>query len=503
MHLKFLKHGTGSGRKTVAYLLSEVDHLGTEREAVEVLRGDPQQVAEVCESLDFRHRYSSGVISWAPEDEPTSEEISGVLDDLERAMTVGLDDPSRIAWSAVLHREQGGGAHVHFLVARVDLETGKSYNVAPPGWEKLYYPLRDAWNWERGWARPDDPLRSRLYQPDRQALIEASQLRAGLEVEADPKALITRYLVQRIEDGSIQDRAGIVKALREAGLTVPRHGKDYLTVLDPESQQRYRLKGALYAADFTPEAWRELGRSTSAEDRSRRRTPGPQDRRAAEQARGRFERALATVGDYRRGRYPGQPEPDREALRESLDYQFGHEHRVDPWSPDWPGAVRLLEAPRSKPSRHEAARDRGEPETATPGVFRNAGEPEAALVPDREEHWDTGKRSKIAQQTRPIRTDRPLGEKDDDRARDSLRASLGRLDAAIGRNDKAVSGLVADTRRLERAARERHAAFDRLGKYLEPVREHIAAVARTVVKRVEAVQEQLRAAWEMGMDRGR
>lgn len=503
MHLKFLKHGTGSARKAVAYLLSEVDHLGTEREAVEVLRGDPRQVSEVCESLDFRHRYSSGVISWAPEDAPTPEEISGVLDDLERAMTAGLDDPSRIAWSAVLHQEKGGTTHVHFLVARVDLETGKSYNVAPPGWEKLYYPLRDAWNWEKGWARPDDPLRSRLYQPDRQALIEASKLRAGMEAEADPKALITRYLAQRIEGGLIQDRAGMVEALQEAGLAVPRQGKDYLTVLDPESQQRYRLKGALYAADFSAEAWRELGRSTSAEDRGRRRTPGPQDRRAAEQARGRFERALATVGEYRRGRYPGQPEPDREALCESLDYQLGYEHRTDPWNPDRPGAVRLLEAPRSQPARREAARDRGEPEAASPTVRGSPGSGEAALVPDREgdRSSDHGNHEREA---RPSHRDRALGD-DDDRARDALRAGLGRFDATLRRHDEAVSGLVAHARGFERAAREHDAAFERLGKYLEPVRERIAAVARTVVNRVEAIQARIRAAWERdrGMDLGR
>ena len=41
----------------------------------------------------------------------------------------------------VLHREKGGRAHVHVLAARCDLETGRSLNIAPPGWENLRPPL--------------------------------------------------------------------------------------------------------------------------------------------------------------------------------------------------------------------------------------------------------------------------------------------------------------------------------------------------------------------------
>jgi hypothetical protein len=149
MHIKFLSHGTGSAGGAVSYLLRENDHLGLERAEVQVLRGNPQMVATVADNLNFVHRYSSGVVSWSPEEQPTGEEIDGVLDDVERAFTAGLDDPARVAWTAVLHREQNGACHVHLLAARVDLETGKSYNPAPPGWQKTFDPLRDAWNWER------------------------------------------------------------------------------------------------------------------------------------------------------------------------------------------------------------------------------------------------------------------------------------------------------------------------------------------------------------------
>ena len=92
---------------------------------IKVLRGNPHQVAEVADALEFEHKYTSGVIAWA----------------------------------AVQHREAGGGVHVHVLAARCDLETGKSLNIAAPGWQKTFDALRDWQNHENGWSRPDDPER--------------------------------------------------------------------------------------------------------------------------------------------------------------------------------------------------------------------------------------------------------------------------------------------------------------------------------------------------------
>ena len=50
----------------------------------------------------------------------------------------------------------------------------------------------------------------------------------------------------------VRNRADVVSALREAGLEVPRQGKDYLTALDPETGDRWRLKGGLYGFELRP-----------------------------------------------------------------------------------------------------------------------------------------------------------------------------------------------------------------------------------------------------------
>ena len=61
-------------------------------------------VAAVADSLDFEHRYTSGVIAWAPDDHPTGEQIERVLDGFEKTAWAGLE-PDRYAWAAVLHRD--------------------------------------------------------------------------------------------------------------------------------------------------------------------------------------------------------------------------------------------------------------------------------------------------------------------------------------------------------------------------------------------------------------
>ena len=217
-----------------------------------VLRGDPDNVAAVADALEFDHKYTSGVIAWAPENQPSDQDIDRVLDEVEQTAWAGLA-PDHYAWAAVRHRDADGGVHVHVLAARCDLETGKSLNIAPPGWEQTYGPLVEACNIEHGWSRPDDPARAREQQPGHRAYITAAELRAGIAHEADPRDQIRDYLLRGVACGTVQDRAGVVTALQQAGLDVPRQGKHYVTAHDPESGQRWRLKGALYEHDFQRE----------------------------------------------------------------------------------------------------------------------------------------------------------------------------------------------------------------------------------------------------------
>ena len=308
MLMKWLAHGRGLVAAAVRYLLGKRDASGKTRAEVRVLRGDPALVASLGDALPFVWRYSSGVIAWAPEDQPSDAQIDALLDDFERAMAPGLDI-NRLAYTAVLHRDADGSCHVHILVARVDLQTGLSYNPAPPGWERTYDPLRDAWNHAQGWAAPDDPVRARAQSPGHRALVNAAAVRAAIQVEPDTKQLVTDYLLQRVLAGHITDRAGVCEALTDLGLQIPRLGADYLSVRDPDTGVRHRLKGALYAQHLDIDAIRQSAIADPASDRPGGTAVRGADPQAARAAREKFERAVERMAAINRAKYARREPP--------------------------------------------------------------------------------------------------------------------------------------------------------------------------------------------------
>ena len=92
MMIKFLARGSGSAAVAADYLTRETDWTGQQREHIAVLRGDPHQVAAVADSLEFEHRYTSGLIAWGPEDQPSDAEIERVLDEFEKTAWAGLEE---------------------------------------------------------------------------------------------------------------------------------------------------------------------------------------------------------------------------------------------------------------------------------------------------------------------------------------------------------------------------------------------------------------------------
>ena len=358
MHIKFLGGG-GNASAAAAYLTADTDSQGIERAGVTVLRGDPAQVAAVADSLAFAHTYTSGVLAWAPDDEPTAAQIEAVVDEFEQTAWAGLE-PDRYAWTAVQHTEPSGAVHVHILAARVDLETGKSLNIAPPGWQQHFDPLRDWQNAAHGWSRPDDPALQRDVQPGHTAYQDAAALRQGLTVAEDPRQVLTAYLTEGVVAGAIQDRAGIVQALEEVGLTVPRQGEHYLTAEDPETGQKWRLKGVLYEREFNGQG---LESPAAGADRSAESGDRGADRERAATAELELSRIRAARAEYNRERYGGGERDRAEALRPAVALDRGAGPGADlELEPGHLGAGRMADEQHPEPpggAGQATGRDRG------------------------------------------------------------------------------------------------------------------------------------------------
>ena len=300
MLVKFFARGKGEGRGPVEYITRK-NYPGTNKlryPAPEVIQGNPVITRRLIDSVEFKHKYNSGVLSFAPEDAPTDRQIEAVINSFERYAFAGLDkDAYNILW--VKHTHTGDNrVELHFVTPRVELYTGKSLNIAPPGWHGYFKPWQTSWNIEQGWARPDDPTRKRIYEPGYMALINADREAKGLEPIADTRQLLTEYVLERVAAGLIGDRHDIIELFKEElGLEITRAGSDYITVLDPETDSRCRLKGKLYEREFRPQP------ETTAEIRPRTRTSSRANSKQLRQARERIRSNYQNRSSYHQKRY--------------------------------------------------------------------------------------------------------------------------------------------------------------------------------------------------------
>src|SRR5690606_28553002 len=148
----------------------------------------------------------------------------------------------------------------------------------PPGdvTKRVFDDLRSEINARYGFASPDDPDRAReVAVPDYALKTAAEALRRGEKPEHDMRVLIDALLSQRAVQGLIRDRTDLVEQVAELGLTVTREGKNYITVSEPESGQRWRMKGTLYEREYT------AGRAIEAAESGREREFSVADEGAA------------------------------------------------------------------------------------------------------------------------------------------------------------------------------------------------------------------------------
>ena len=251
MYIKVFPHGKGPGAGPVNYLI-RLDYPNREELPPVVLRGDPNITKTLIDAQTRVWKFTAGVCSWAKEDNVTSEQEQKLMDDFEKLAFAGMEpDQYNILWVRHSHAKHH---ELHFVIPRVELSTGKGFNAFPPGWQKDFDVLRDLYNYHEDWARPDDPARARFCTPDHADLHQARLKRWGVQPKPDERSeaknAIHAYLRQQIENGLIKNHNDVIEQLEAAGLGISRTGKDYITVKDPNSGAKLRLKGGIYRNDW-------------------------------------------------------------------------------------------------------------------------------------------------------------------------------------------------------------------------------------------------------------
>ena len=253
MIIKVFPHGKGGGQGPVNYVTSD-HYQGRDELPPTVLRGDPEITKNLIDDVGKQGRvwkFSAGVLSWHPDDEVSPRQEQDVMDAFEQVAFAGLEtDAYNILW---VRHEHANHHELHFVIPRMELNTGKAFNALPPGWQKEFDVLRDLFNEREQWARPDDPARARTRQPGNTGLINARRKRVGLSEREDPREAVHAYVEERIAQGLIQNRVDVQQSLQEIGLEINRSGKNYITFILPENGKKYRLKGGVYDESWSIE----------------------------------------------------------------------------------------------------------------------------------------------------------------------------------------------------------------------------------------------------------
>ncbi|WP_344843194.1 relaxase/mobilization nuclease domain-containing protein [Celeribacter arenosi] len=329
MIILFFSTGTGGGAVPVDYLTArEVLAYDENRNLIrddsdepqtkirdplpEVLHGNPSQTRDLIDASPNKWSYTAGVISFAESDDPSPDAQQEAIELFEALAFAGLDrDQYDCLWVRHTHE---GNVELHFCTPRLELNAGKSLNIAPPGHETAFSSLRDLLNKTHGWADPLDPERAREVR----ATIEAPTRAQGREALHD-------WILDQISVGIITDRASMVDALADAGFEIPRASKNYITAQDPDTGERWRLKGEIFHDDWQAEPpRREIERGPGDSTQRPRRLDGISARDLQE----RFQRHRDQRAAYNRDRYQalsqrqqervGEAERDDQALADDL-----------------------------------------------------------------------------------------------------------------------------------------------------------------------------------------
>lgn len=315
MLIKFFPNGKGGGAGPVEYLTASTvlayddnrdlirDASGqpmtmTRKPLPEVVRGDPQGMIDLIDACPHQWSYRAGVVSFAREDAPTEDQQQGMIDRFEEIAFASLDaDRYACLWVRHTHEDR---VELHFCTPRMELHSGRSLNIAPPGYERAFDSLRDLMNKTHGWADPMDVERAAEIKP----VSETPDRAAGRDG-------LHSWISDQISMGLIKDRAGMVAAFTDAGFEVPRAGKNYLTVKDPETEERFRLKGEIFHEDWRAEATaeREAERGYGADQGGERCL----DRRTVAELQERFEDHCRKRSGYNQDRYGRLPAAHEEA----------------------------------------------------------------------------------------------------------------------------------------------------------------------------------------------
>jgi hypothetical protein len=250
------KYSTQGARAGLEYFMDEMffdkdsETWQPRDPAPELLEGDMEIMTRLCESLDFKHKYTSGVISFTVEETALIDSQAGkkeqIIQDLKDFAFAGIDKDENRLIVVVEHRHTGR-LELHYMIPRVHAESGKYFNPFPPNYDGK----RGAGN-NKSFIEHNDAFVDHMCEKyGLQNPRDPSIARSVKLPQFDPNKAVKKQVVdaidQLVEAGAIAGRPDMLKFLENIGAEITRTGEDYFSFKFPGMQKAARLKGPLYS----------------------------------------------------------------------------------------------------------------------------------------------------------------------------------------------------------------------------------------------------------------
>lgn len=301
----FGNRGAGSATASVNYLVGK-NH---DRAGASVLKGNIEVTRQLAESLDFKNRYTVGVLSFEEKDLPEQTKAE-IMASFESTVFAGLEqDQYSIAW--VEHKDKDR-LELNFFIANVELATGKRlqpyYDRADRGLIKAW---KDTINHDYQLSDPNDPQKTLDLKPN-QSLPRNKN---------DFRQLIHDTIKQEVLAGYIKNRDEVIAFMQAKGLEVARTTKTSVSIKDPDGGQNIRFKGEYYEQNF-----RVNESYTATQDRASRDYRTEQRERISS-IRAELESRVTAKREYNQTRYPNPTQAGFEhhqLLTQANDFNRGY-----------------------------------------------------------------------------------------------------------------------------------------------------------------------------------
>lgn len=286
MLLRFFEHGkvkkgeltrTGGGGAVRNYLLFDKDNRSKPRDGARLIYGNDSDTTEVINGIKNSKIYTSGVLSFAPEESITDAQKIEIIESFEQNLFPGLMKGEYSGYW-VEHQDKDR-QELHFVFAEIHLPTGKALPVYYIGKD---FDLVDSWkdliNIDYGLEDPNDPKRKRAYRlKGYEYALKNQQEKDKLAGKAikDEKVFdeekIGEWLIEEIaDDESIQTQADVIRVIAEA-FEITRVAKDgkSISIKNPVGGRNIKLKGMMYEREFTRQRFESLGKTQTRERKNR------------------------------------------------------------------------------------------------------------------------------------------------------------------------------------------------------------------------------------------